>query len=256
MSQIPDHIWVKCPICKKTFYRRELGPYRECPYCHFGFRIGAKKRIQMICDEFTSVDDDLKAPKRFDDPKYVQKLAKVRKVTGLNEGVLTGIGEIDGQKCGIGVMDWRFIMGSLGTATGERITRLFEKSTEKHLPVVLFTASGGARMQEGISSLMQMAKVSQAVNDHAQHGLLYISVLTDPTTGGVTASFASQGDILLSEPHTLIGFAGRRVIERTIQQIPPKNFQRAETLLKNGFLDKIVNRSEMKSVLAKLLAWN
>ena len=241
MGQIPDRIWVKCPICKRSFYRRELGKYVVCPNCHFGFRIGAIKRIKLTCDQFRPLDPTLKAPKRFaSDQKYVAKLHQVRKVTGLDEGVLTGIGRIKDLAFGIGVMDWRFIMGSLGVATGEKITRLFETCTKKKLPVILFTASGGARMQEGIDSLMQMAKVSQAVYEHGQAGLLFIDVLCDPTTGGVTASFASQGDILVSEPHALIGFAGRRVIEKTIQQVPPKNFQRSETLLKNGFLDKIV----------------
>ncbi|MCT2868170.1 acetyl-CoA carboxylase carboxyltransferase subunit beta, partial [Fructilactobacillus fructivorans] len=149
-----------------------------------------------------------------------------------------------------------FVMASLGTATGEILARLFEMATKKNLPVIVFTASGGARMQEGIHSLMQMAKVSEAVAEHSKAGLLYISVLGDPTTGGVTASFAMQGDILLSEPHALIGFAGRRVIEKTIQQRPPKDFQRSETLLKNGFLDDIVKRSELKPTLSKLLKWH
>ena len=257
MNQIPDHIWVKCPICHQTFYRRELGKYDECPNCHFGFRIGATKRIKLTCDQFKPMDVSLKAPKRFaSDKKYLRKLRQVRQVTGLDEGVLTGIGRISDLAFGIGVMDWRFIMGSLGTATGEKLTRLFENCTQKNLPVILFTASGGARMQEGISSLMQMAKVSQAVYEHSQKGLLLIDVLCDPTTGGVTASFASQGDILVSEPHALIGFAGRRVIEKTIQQVPPKDFQRSETLLKNGFLDKIVRRPQMKSFLVKMLKWN
>ena len=257
MDQIPSHIWTRCPICKKTFYRRELGKYLVCPYCHFGFRMGATRRIKLTCDQFKPLDVDLKAPKRFaKDKKYDAKLHQVRKITGLDEGVLTGIGRIKDLAFGIGVMDWRFIMGSLGVAMGEKITRLFELCTKKRLPVILFTASGGARMQEGIDSLMQMAKVSQAVYEHSQHHLLFIDVLADPTTGGVTASFASQGDILVSEPHALIGFAGRRVIEKTIQQIPPKNFQRSETLLKNGFLDKIVPRPQMKEFLAKMLKWN
>ncbi len=256
MDKIPDNLWVKCPFCKASFYRKKLGKYYECPECSFGFRIGHEKRISLICDEFAPINADLKTSSRFDDEKYLSKLDKSRKITGLNEGVQTGIGKIGQQSFGIAVMDWRFIMGSLGTATGEKLTRLFEKCTDENLPVVVFSASGGARMQEGIHSLMQMAKVSQAVADHSKKGLLYISVLTDPTTGGVTASFAMEGDINISEPHTLIGFAGRRVIEKTIQQRPPKDFQRAETLLKNGFLDAIVKRSEMKSTLAKLLAWN
>ncbi|MBW1605166.1 acetyl-CoA carboxylase, carboxyltransferase subunit beta [Lactobacillus sp. Sy-1] len=259
MDRIPDHLFVKCPVCGANFYSKKLGPFNECPNCHYGFRIGAQKRIAMICDpdSFTEIDAHVKAPDRFkDDTKYMGKLAKSRQVTQMDESVMTGIGKIDGHEVGIGVMDSRFIMGSLGTATGEKITRLFEKCTEAGLPVIMFTASGGARMQEGINSLMQMAKVSAAVADHGEKGLLYISVLTDPTTGGVTASFAMEGDIMISEPHTLIGFAGRRVIEKTIQQVPPKDFQRAETLLKNGFLDQIVRRPDLKGLLAKLLAWH
>lgn len=257
MDQIPDNLFVKCPICKDNFYNKKLGTYKVCPNCGFGFRLGADERIKLTCDEFTPINEDVVAPKRFlSDEKYAGKLEKSKKITDLNESVQTGIAKIGNQEFGLGVMDWRFIMGSLGTATGEKLARLFEECTKKSLPVVVFSCSGGARMQEGIHSLMQMAKVSQAVSDHSAKGLLYISVLTDPTTGGVTASYAMEGDINLSEPHTLIGFAGRRVIEKTIQQRPPKDFQRAETLLNNGFLDAIVKRSNMKSVLAKLLAWN
>ncbi|UQS87431.1 acetyl-CoA carboxylase, carboxyltransferase subunit beta [Nicoliella spurrieriana] len=259
MDRIPDHLFVKCPICETSFYSKKLGRFNECPNCHYGFRIGAQQRIDLICDpdSFEELDAQIKAPERFsDDAKYMGKLAKARKATAMDESVMTGIGKIDGHPVGIGVMDSRFIMGSLGTATGEKITRLFERCTLDGLPVIMFTASGGARMQEGINSLMQMAKVSTAVADHAKQGLLYISVLTDPTTGGVTASFAMEGDILISEPHTLIGFAGRRVIEKTIQQVPPKDFQRAETLLKNGFLDQIVRRPDLRPLLARLLAWH
>ena len=256
-ARIPDHIFIKCPICGKIFYRRELGRYDDCPNCHFGFRIGSQKRIRITCDHFKPMFHSLKAPKRFArDHKYLAKLHQVRKRTGLNEGVATGVAKIKDQTFALAVMDWRFVMGSLGVAMGEKITRLIEFATKKKLPVVLFTVSGGARMQEGIDSLMQMAKVSQAVYEHSQAGLLLIDVLTGPTTGGVTASFASQGDILVSEPHALIGFAGRRVIEKTIQQVPPKNFQRSETLLKNGFLDKIVRRPQMKPFLYKMLKWN
>lgn len=200
---------------------------------------------------------NLQAPKRFaSDKKYLAKLHQVRKRTGLKEGVATGVATIKDEKFALAVMDWRFVMGSLGVAMGEKITHLIEFATKNNLPVILFTVSGGARMQEGIDSLMQMAKVSQAVYEHSQKGLLLIDVLTGPTTGGVTASFASEGDILVSEPHALIGFAGRRVIEKTIQQVPPKNFQRSETLLKNGFLDKVVPRPQMKTFLYKMLKWN
>jgi acetyl-CoA carboxylase carboxyl transferase subunit beta len=257
MDRIPDHLFVKCPVCGNAFYNKKLGQYKLCPNCKYGFRLTAEERIALITDAFTPMDTELTAPKRFlTDDRYADKLAKAKSLTKLNESVQTGIAQIGNQRLALGVMDARFIMGSLGTATGEKLARLFEKATEQGLPVVIFSCSGGARMQEGIHSLMQMAKVSQAVSDHSEAGLLYISVLTDPTTGGVTASYAMQGDINLSEPHTLIGFAGRRVIEKTIQQRPPKDFQRAETLLKNGFLDAIVQRDQMKSTLAKLLAWN
>ncbi|MEN3240195.1 acetyl-CoA carboxylase carboxyltransferase subunit beta [Fructilactobacillus sanfranciscensis] len=253
MDDIPD-VWLKCPICGHAIYKKHINEYRTCPECHYGFRLGAKARIEMLCDDFKPLNLEVKAADKFDDPKYLEKLNKARQVTGLNEGVLSGIGSINGHKAAIGVMDWRFIMGSLGTATGEIIARLFEKATELNLPVILFTASGGARMQEGIESLMQMAKVSETVAKHSQAGLLYISYLCDPTTGGVTASFAMQGDLIFSEPHSLIGFAGRRVIEQTIQQNPPKDFQRAETLLKHGFLDAIIKREDMKATLSKVLS--
>ena len=175
-------------------------------------------------------------------PGYLEKLKNARK-TGLDEAVLTGEATIEGQAVAIGIMDANFIMGSMGTIVGEKITRLFERATEKHLPVVIFTASGGARMQEGIFSLMQMAKISAALQRHNKAGLLYLTVLTDPTTGGVTASFAMDGDIILAEPQSLIGFAGRRVIEQTIRQELPDDFQKAEFLLEHGFVDQIVPRN-------------
>ncbi|MGO2722507.1 MAG: acetyl-CoA carboxylase carboxyltransferase subunit beta [Lactobacillus sp.] len=256
MDKIPDHIWRQCPICHQSFYEKKLGQAGVCPECGYGFRLGAQKRVEQVADQFKPIDVDLKAPAQFQDAKYLAKLAKARQVTELNESVLTGIARTGKQRFGLGVMDSRFIMGSLGSATGEKITRLFEKCTQEKLPVILFTASGGARMQEGIHSLMQMAKISQAVAEHSVAGLLYVAVLTDPTTGGVTASYAMQADIILSEPRTLIGFAGRRVIEQTIHQKPPVDFQRAETLLKHGFLDAIVPRAELKTTLAKLLRWH
>ncbi|RDV65335.1 carboxyl transferase domain-containing protein, partial [Fructilactobacillus fructivorans] len=163
MDQIPDHIWVQCPICKKSFYKKDLGKFKECPNCHYAFRIGAKERIQLMLDEFEPINTDLKASKKFNDAQYVAKLKKAREVTGINESVLSGIGTLDGMQVAVAAMDWRFVMASLGTATGEILARLFETATEKKLPVIVFTASGGARMQEGIHSLMQMAKVSEAV---------------------------------------------------------------------------------------------
>ncbi len=186
-------------------------------------------------------------------PGYLEKIEKMQEKTGLDEAVLTGEATIEGQAVAIGIMDANFIMGSMGTIVGEKITRLFERATEKHLPVVIFTASGGARMQEGIFSLMQMAKISAALQRHNKAGLLYLTVLTDPTTGGVTASFAMDGDIILAEPQSLIGFAGRRVIEQTIRQELPDDFQKAEFLLEHGFVDQIVPRNLLRQRLSDLL---
>ena len=187
---------------------------------------------------------------------YIEKIEKAQKLTGLDEAVITGKGTIKGKEVAIGVMSADFIMGSMGSVVGERITRLFEKATEEKLPVVMFCCSGGARMQEGTVSLMQMAKTSQAVKRHDEAGLLYVSVLTDPTTGGVTASFAMLGDVIIAEPGALIGFAGQRVIEQTIHQKLPEGFQRAEFLLKHGFIDKIVTRTRLKKTLEFLILSN
>ena len=186
-------------------------------------------------------------------PGYEKKIAKYKDSSGITEAVITGTGLINGNKSVICVMDSHFMMGSMGTVVGEKITLAVEKAIEEHLPIIIFTASGGARMQEGILSLMQMAKVSAALARHSKAGLLYITVLTDPTTGGVTASFAMLGDIILAEPHALVGFAGRRVIEGTIKEQLPEDFQSAEFLLEKGFVDNIVKRDEMKNVLSLLL---
>lgn len=186
-------------------------------------------------------------------PGYEEKNQNVQINTGLREAVLTGQARFNSIESAIGIMDSHFIMGSMGQAVGEKITRLFERATEKNLPVVLFTASGGARMQEGIFSLMQMAKTSAAIKRHSEKGLFYLTVITDPTTGGVTASFAMLGDIILAEPGALIGFAGKRVIEQTIKASLPDDFQLAETVLKNGFIDQIVEREKLKSVIGQLL---
>lgn len=253
-QKIPDGLWIKCKSCGENIYYKDLGEFKECPNCSYGMRLGAKERIEMICDDFEQINSDITVPSRFDDDKYQNKIKKAKDVTELNESVITGFGKINDHKVGLAVMDSRFIMASLGIATGELLAKLFESATEKKLPVIVFTASGGARMQEGINSLMQMAKVSEAINEHSKAGLLYISSITDPTFGGVTASFAMQGDIIISEPKASIGFAGRRVIENTIQQRPPEDFQQAETLLKNGFLDAIIKRSNLKSELSKILA--
>ena len=253
---IPDELWVKCPVCKNVMLSSDLEEnYKVCMKCGYHFRIPARQRIGMTVDEgtFQEFDADMMSSNIIDFPEYTRKLKNAKINSGENESVITGICEIGGQKTVIAVMNSQFMMGSMGTVTGEKITRAFEYASENRLPVVIFTVSGGARMQEGILSLMQMAKTSGAVKLHSDKGLLYITVLTDPTTGGVTASFAMEGDIILSEPHALIGFAGPRVIEQTIRQKLPKDFQSAEFLLEKGFVDAVVERKDMKDTLAKLL---
>jgi len=253
---IPDELWVKCPVCKNVMLSSDLEEnYKVCLKCGYHFRIPARQRIEMTVDEgtFQEFDADMMSSNIIDFPEYTRKLKNAKINSGENESVITGVCEISSQKTVIAVMNSQFMMGSMGTVTGEKITRAFEYASENRLPVVIFTVSGGARMQEGIMSLMQMAKTSGAVKLHSDKGLLYITVLTDPTTGGVTASFAMEGDIILSEPHALIGFAGPRVIEQTIRQKLPKDFQSAEFLLEKGFVDAVVERKDMKDTLAKLL---
>jgi len=252
---VPDDMWAKCPSCKHILYRKEIGLEKVCPNCGYNFRISARQRLSLIADKdtFSQWDTAIKSEDPLDFPGYPEKIAQAQEKTQLDEAVLTGLCQINGQKTALAIMDSHFIMASMGTVVGEKITRLFEKATVQKLPVVIFTASGGARMQEGIFSLMQMAKISAAVKNHSNAGLLYLTVLTDPTTGGVTASFAMQGDIILSEPQALVGFAGRRVIEGTIKQELPENFQRAEFLLEHGFIDQIVNRKELKQRIYEIL---
>ena len=253
---IPDELWVKCPICKNVILSSDLEDnYKVCLKCGYHFRIPARQRIEMTVDEgsFEEFDKDMMSNNIIDFPEYTRKLKNAKINSGENESVITGVCTIGGQKTVIAVMNSQFMMGSMGTVTGEKITRAFEYASENRLPVVIFTVSGGARMQEGILSLMQMAKTSGAVKLHSDKGLLYITVLTDPTTGGVTASFAMEGDIILSEPHALIGFAGPRVSEQTIRQKLRKDFQSAEFLLEKGFVDAVVERKDMKNTLAKLL---
>ena len=253
---IPDELWVKCPVCKNVMLSSDLEDnYKVCLKCGYHFRIPARQRIEMTVDEgtFQEFDKDMMSANIIDFPEYTRKLKNAKINSGENESVITGICEIGGQKTVLAVMNSQFMMGSMGTVTGEKITKAFEYATQNRLPVVIFTVSGGARMQEGILSLMQMAKTSGAVKLHSDKGLLYITVLTDPTTGGVTASFAMEGDIIISEPHALIGFAGPRVIEQTIRQKLPKDFQSAEFLLEKGFVDAVVERKNMKDTLAKLL---
>lgn len=252
---VPDGMFAQCPSCKKAIYTKDLGAQKICPECGYTFRIRAQKRIELTIDEdsFEEWNQDIPFENPLDFPEYDTKIQKAQKNTELHEAVLTGKGLIDGLETAICVMDSHFIMGSMGKVVGEKITRTFERALAEKLPVIIFTASGGARMQESILSLMQMAKISGAVARHSDAGLLYVTVLTDPTTGGVTASFAMQGDIILSEPQALVGFAGRRVIEQTINEELPEDFQLAESVLENGFIDKIVPRKELKATLSQIL---
>lgn len=252
-DRVPDDLIKKCPKCGREIFANELDQYATCPKCGYGFRISARKRLQWLVDAFQEWDGDIEPSDPLHFPKYQAIIANAKKKSGLNEAVLTGLAKIGQSEFALGIMDPTFIMGSLGQMTGEKLTRLFENATAKQLPVVLFTASGGARMQEGILSLMQMVKVSNAVAKHSQAGLLYVVVLTDPTTGGVNASFASQADISLAEPHAMVGFAGRRVIEQTIHEKISPDLQDAENVLKHGFIDQIVKRQDEKQLLPWLL---
>lgn len=256
---IPDGMWVKCPKCGTILYKDDLNEnLKVCGTCNAHLRLNARERIKTIIDNdtFVEFDSDMKPLNPLGFPDYEEKIKEVSEKTELNDAVITGMGNINSKSTVIAVMDSNFMMASMGSVVGEKITRAIETATSKSLPIIIFTASGGARMQEGIISLMQMAKTSSALGRHAEAGLLYITVLTDPTTGGVTASFAMLGDIIISEPGALIGFAGRRVIEQTINQKLPSEFQRAEFLLKHGFIDKIVQREKLKDTLAKLLPDN
>lgn len=247
---------VRCPECKSYETRRVILKNKvTCPHCGHHFRIGARTRIKALCDKdsFQELFANIETIDPLEFPGYQDKLDKGRFASGEEEGVICGTATIRRQPCALFVMEPHFMMGSMGSVVGEKIARLFEYAAEQELPVVGFTASGGARMQEGILSLMQMAKTSGAVNYHSQKGGLYITVLTDPTTGGVTASFAMLGDIILSEPNATIGFAGRRVIEQTTKKKLPEDFQTAEFLLECGFVDAIVPRNEMRTVLERLL---
>lgn len=254
--EVPEGLMRKCNQCGKAIIAEEAeAGYYICPKCGGYFHVPAYKRLEMILDEnsFEEWDEQMPVSNPMEYRGYPEKLEVLKAKTGLNEAVVTGKGRINGSETVIGVCDGRFLMASMGENVGEKITRAVERATEERLPVIMFCCSGGARMQEGIISLMQMAKTSAAFKRHSDAGLLYISVLTDPTTGGVTASFAMLGDILLAEPGALIGFAGPRVIEQTIRQRLPKGFQRAEFLLEHGFLDAIVERPQMKEVLGNLL---
>lgn len=248
--------WVKCDKCKEILYKEDVHKnFSVCPNCGKHFRISARRRISQIADEgsFEEIGAEIltKDPLQFEG--YLKKVDVLKEKTKITEAVKCGFCKINEEDAVLCVMDGNFMMGSMGSAVGERITLAIEKSIETKLPLIIFCVSGGARMQEGIVSLMQMAKTSAALAKHNEEGLLYISVLTDPTTGGVTASFASLGDIILAEPDSLIGFAGPRVIEQTIKQKLPDGFQKAEFLLEHGFVDMIVERKEMKDTLYQII---
>ena len=255
--EVPEGMWRKCNKCGAPIYTEDVraGAY-ICPKCGGYFRMHAYRRIELVTDKgtFEEWDKDLPVSNPLKLSGYVRKLSETREKTGLDEAVITGKASIGGFEAVIGVMDGRFIMGSMGKNVGEKITRAVERATRERLPVILFCCSGGARMQEGIVSLMQMAKTAAALKRHSEAGLLYMSVLTEPTMGGVTASFAMLGDIILAEPKAVIGFAGPRVIEQTIGQKLPEGFQTAEFLLEHGFVDAILRREESKEALTRILA--
>jgi acetyl-CoA carboxylase carboxyl transferase subunit beta len=258
-SRVPEGLWVKCSGCAQVIYNKDLATnLNVCPKCGYHFRIGAVERLRLLFDEgsFTEYDKGLVStdPLKFADTKpYRARLESSIEATGLKDAVVTASGRIDGIETSVAAMEYTFIGGSMGVVVGEKITRAIERAIDRRWPVVIVCSSGGARMMEGALSLMQMAKVSGALARLAQERLAYIAVLTDPTTGGVTASFAMLGDLIIAEPKALIGFAGPRVIEQTIKQKLPEGFQRAEFLLEKGMVDLVVDRREMKSAIGKAL---
>nr|WDA98934.1 acetyl-CoA carboxylase beta subunit [Sciadococcus taiwanensis] len=255
-------LWRKCEVCSILNYSKDLKKNQKvCPYCNYHFPISSIERIETLIDEgsWNKLYENLTSsdPLGFYDQKpYKNRLVETRKRTNLNEAVQTGVGKINKTLIALGIMDFRFMGGSMGSVVGEKITRLTELATNKNLPLFIICASGGARMQEGMLSLMQMAKIAAALERHKENNLLYIPILTSPTTGGVTASFAMLGDLIIAEPKALIGFAGRRVIEQTIKEELPNDFQSSEYLLKHGFIDLIVNRTELKDKLKTLLEFH
>lgn len=256
---IPDGLWYKCDSCDALTYIKDLQTnYMVCPECQHHVQATSAQRISHLIDPNTwnEINDQLRScdPLEFRDRKaYKDRLLETEKSTGLGDAIVTGFGKLEGMTIGLGVMDFRFMAGSMGSVVGEKITRLVEAATLKQVPVILVCASGGARMQEGILSLMQMAKTSAALDRHRQAKLLYIPILTYPTTGGVTASFAMLGDIILAEPKALIGFTGRRVIEQTLKQKIPDDFQTSEYLLAHGQVDAVIPRKQLKSTLATII---
>lgn len=256
---IPGNLWVKCISCNGVLYSKELeNNLKVCPHCEHHFRLTHKERLAVTVDEnsFNEMDANL-APKNFlnfvDTVDYSDRISKAEKRAGIKDAVITGSARIGGHEIIIAIMDFSYMGGSMGSVVGEKITRAIELATEKNIPIIIMSSSGGARMQEGAMSLMQMAKTSAALKRAKEKGILYVSVLLDPTTGGTTASFAMLGDVHLSEPNALIGFAGPRVIEQTIRQKLPKGFQQSEYLVEHGMVDHICKRSEMKACIIRLL---
>lgn len=256
---IPDNLLFKCPRCGKVMFMDDFqGASKVCSNCNYHSRLTVAERLDITIDKgtFVEYDKDMMSKNPIGFEGYEDKIKEIGEKTGLRDSVVSGECYIRNKHCVIVVMDSHFMMASMGSVAGEKITRAFERAAEKELPVIVFAASGGARMQEGIVSLMQMAKTSAAIARHSEKGLLYITVLTDPTTGGVTASFASLGDIIIAEPKVLIGFAGRRVIEGTIKQRLPDEFQSAEFMLEHGFVDMIVSRKNLRRTLSRLIRLN
>lgn len=250
-------LWTKCYNCQENIPTKELEANLDvCIHCGYHFRIGAKRRIEQLCDDFVELDAGLRPadPLQFTDTEpYAKRVQDAHRKTGLNEAVTCGIGRIDNRPLALAVMDFAYLGGSMGSVVGEKITRLIERAIADRLPVVIFSSSGGARMQEGTLSLMQMVKTGAALARHHEAGLLYVSVLTEPTFGGVTASFGTLGDVIIAEEGARIGFAGRRVIEQTIRQKLPADFQTANYLLKYGQVDMVVNRKELRRMLSDLI---
>lgn len=259
-KDMPEGLWTKCEECGEIIYNKKLEEnLRVCPKCNYHFRVGAYERMGMLLDKDTFKESDgniqSKDPLNFKGTKkYKDKLEHDKKITGLKEAVITGEGRIDGKKVIVAVTDSRFIMGSMGSVVGEKITRAIEKATAAKLPVIICSGSGGgARMYEGMFSLMQMAKTSAALSRHNKAGLLFISLLTNPTMAGIMASFASLGDVMIAEPKALIGFTGPRVIEQTIRQRLPQGFQQSEFMLEHGLVDMVVHRKDLKGVISRLM---
>ena len=257
--KIPEGLWIKCDSCKEIIYKKEIEKNLQvCPKCHYHFRISSAERIKLIADEgsFTEMDIELSTtdPIKFKDTiAYRERLEENKKNTNLNEAAVYGEATINQKPVVLAIIDFSFMGGSMGSVVGEKITRATELALKNKAPLITVSSSGGARMQEGMISLMQMAKVSAAIARLKEAGVLYISILADPTFGGVTASFAMLGDIIIAEPKSLIGFAGPRVIEQTIKQQLPENFQRAEFLLEHGMIDMVVERKELKTTIFKLI---